>query len=67
MQEDLLNEAEIEEAITAGRIIRIQKDQFARTVYTIEGTTHNLRKVRVICRFSDSGQYIIIITVYEII
>lgn len=67
MQEDFLNEAEVEDAIISGRVVRIQKDRLKRTIYTIEGTTQHFRQVRIVCRFSDSGQYVIIITVYEII
>lgn len=67
MQDDSLTELEVEEAILNDVIVRIQKDKFERTVYTIEGITKKFRKVRIVCRFSDSGQFLIVITVYEII
>ena len=67
MQEDSFTETDIEEAILNGEIIRTQKDKLGRKVFTVEGTTDSFRKIRVICRFSDSGQFVIIITVYEFI
>ena len=67
IQEDLLNETEVEDAIISSRVIRTQIDKLKRTVYTLEGTTRNFRQIGIICRFSDSGKYVIIITVYEII
>ncbi|MFQ5707834.1 MAG: DUF4258 domain-containing protein [bacterium] len=67
MQPDELTELDIEEAVLNSKIVRLQKDHLGRTKYTLEGLTKNLRKIRVICRFSDSGELIVIITVYEII
>lgn len=67
MQEDLLTEVDIEHAILNGKIVRTQRDHLGRTKFTIEGKSQNFRKIRIICRFSDSGELLIIITVYEIL
>lgn len=67
MLEDELTEVELEQAILNGKIVSKQKDHLRRTKYTIEGQSKNLRHIGSVCRFSDSGALLVIITVYEII
>lgn len=61
-----LTEEEVEESVLAGRIVRRQKDRLGRRKYTIEGGTNAGRRVRTVCRFSDSGEQVVVITVYEL-
>ena len=63
---DGLAEDDVEASILSGRIVRIQADHLGRRKYTIEGKTVNGRRVRTVCRYSDSGERIVVITVYEI-
>jgi hypothetical protein len=66
MAADELTEEEVEGSVLSGRIIRNQKDSLGRRKYTIEGKTEEGRRVRTICRFSDSGDRVVVITVYEV-
>lgn len=66
MAADGLRETDIEESILSGRIVRRQKDRFGRRKYTVEGRTDEGRWVRTVCRYSDSGDRIVVITVYGV-
>ena len=59
-------EVDVETSILNGRIIRRQRDLLGRAKYIIEGAATDGRKVQTVCRFSDSGNYVVIITVYEV-
>lgn len=65
MAADGLSEDEVESSLLSGRIIRSQRDRVGRRKYTIEGRTVAGRRVGVVCRPSDSGEQIVVITVYE--
>lgn len=66
MYNDKLVEEDIEHAIQTGVVMRTERDRLARRKYTVEGTARDGRTIRVICRFSDSGNYLVIITVYAL-
>jgi hypothetical protein len=67
MVDDGLTEVDIENAILNGRIVSRQRDALGRAKYIIQGTAIDDRRIQTVCRFSDSGNYIVIITVYEVI
>ena len=48
-----------------GRIVRRQKDRLGRRKYTVEGVADDGRLLRAVCRFSDTGESLVVITVYE--
>ena len=50
----------------SGRILRAQSDRAGRRRYTLEERTSSRLRVRAVCRFSDSGEHVVVITVYEI-
>jgi hypothetical protein len=64
MYDDNLVEEDIEHVITHGTIVRTERDQLARRRYTVEGSAQETRTVRVFCRFSDAGNYLLVFTVY---
>ena len=66
MMADGLTEDDVEASTLNGRIMRIQADHLGRRRYTIEGHTVDGRRVRTVCRYSDAGDRIIVITVYEV-
>jgi hypothetical protein len=66
MHNDNLVEEDIEHAICNGAIVQTARDRLSRRKYTVEGTAQNGRTTRAICRFSDSGRYLVIITVYTL-
>lgn len=66
MAADGLTEDDVEQSMFAGRIVRSQEDRLGRRKYTIEGRTKEGRRMRTICRYSDSGEQIVVITVYEV-
>ena len=66
MDDDDFIEVDVETSILNGQIIRRQSDSLGRAKYIIEGTVTDGRKMQTVCRFSDSGNYVVIITVYEI-
>ncbi|MBI1930794.1 DUF4258 domain-containing protein [Candidatus Poribacteria bacterium] len=66
MADDDFIEVDIETAIWNGRIIGRQRDSLGRAKYIIQGVATDDRKIQIVCRFSDSGNYIVIITVYEV-
>ena len=67
MANDDFIEVDVETAILNGRIIRRERDSLKRAKYIIEGVAIDCRKMQIVCRFSDSGHYVVIITVYEVI
>lgn len=67
MYDDSLTEEDVETAINNGAVVRIQRDRLARRKYTVEGRARDGRTMRVICRFSDTGSDLVIITVYALI
>ncbi|MEK7702062.1 MAG: DUF4258 domain-containing protein [candidate division NC10 bacterium] len=66
MAEDGLAEDDIEESILAGQIVRVQRDHLDRRKYTIEGRSVTGRRMKAVCRYSDSGERLVIITVYAV-
>ena len=66
MAADGLTEADVEATVMSGRVVRTQSDRVGRRRYTLEGRTSSRRRVRAVCRYSDSGEHIAVITVYEI-
>ena len=66
MANDDFIEVDVETAILNGRIIRRERDALKRAKYIIEGVAIDGRKMQIVCRFSDSGRYVVIITVYEV-
>ena len=66
MAEDGLTEVDLEATVMSGRVVRTQSDRVGRRRYTLEGWTSSRRRVRAVCRYSDSGERIVVITVYEI-
>lgn len=66
MAEDGLAEDDIEESILSGQIVRVQRDRLGRRKYTIEGRSGAGQTIRAVCRYSDSGERLVIITVYAV-
>jgi len=66
MMADGLTEDDVEESVLNGQIVRVQTDHLGRRRYTIEGTAAGGRRVRTVCRYSDAGDRIVMITVYEV-
>ena len=66
MAEDMLDIADVENAIESGRITRTERDDPRGTKYVVEGMGIDQRtSVGVVGRFTSSGRYLII-TVYKI-
>jgi hypothetical protein len=65
MAEDGFEEEDFEEAVISGRIVRRQKDRLGRRKYTVEGKARDSRPLRAACRFSDSGEELVVITIYD--
>lgn len=65
MIEERFLEEDFEHAVMTGRVVRRQKDRLGRRKYTIEGTTQDRRLLRAVCRFSDTGESLVVITMYE--
>jgi hypothetical protein len=63
MLDDKLDRSDIENAILKGSIERKLSEDIRGTRYTIEGPANDERTIRVICRFKEDGN-LIIITVY---
>lgn len=66
MGEDGLSSVEVEQSVLAGRIVRIQRDEHGRRRYTVEGRSRSGRRITLLCRYDDSGEWIVVITVYEV-
>ncbi len=66
MVDDDFIEVDLETAILNGQILRRQRDLLGRAKYIIQGVATDSRKIQIVCRFSDSGNYVVIITVYEV-
>ena len=65
MAEDGFQEEDFEQAMRLGRVVRRQKDRFGRGKYTVEGGARDDRPLRAVCRFSDTGEKLVVITVYD--
>lgn len=65
MLSDGLTEDDVEASISSGRIVRIQADHLGRRKYTIERRTRDGRRLTMVCRYSDLGDRVVVITVYE--
>jgi len=65
MTEEGFEEEDFEQAIMTGRIVRRQKDRLGRRKYTVGGVADDGRLLRAVCRFSDTGESLVVITVYE--
>ncbi len=65
MAEEGFEEEDFEEAMMTGRIVRRQMDRLGRRKCTVEGTALDRRRLRAVCRFSDTGEALVVITVYE--
>lgn len=66
MTADGLTEDDVQALFLNGSIVRRERDLAGRTKYTVEGQTESGGQTRAICRFSDSGQQIVVITVYAL-
>ncbi len=67
MTEDGFEETDFERAVARGRIVRRQRDRLGRRKYTVEGGTRQGRLLRAVCRFSEGGGSLVVITIYEAI
>lgn len=65
MTDDGFEEEDFEQAALTGRIVRRQKDRLGRRKYTLEGTARDKRRLRGVCRFSEGGDSLVVITIYE--
>jgi hypothetical protein len=65
MTEEGFEEEDFEQAMTTGRVIRRQRDRLGRRKYTVEGLAREERSLRAVCRFSDSGASLVVITIYD--
>jgi len=65
MSEEDFDEEDFEQAMLTGRVIRRQTDRLQRRKYTVEGLTLDGRSLRAVCRFSDTGASLVVITIYD--
>ncbi len=65
MGDEGFEELDLERAVFTGRIVRRQRDHLGRNKYTIEARTPDRRLLRAVCRFSDTGESVVVIAVYE--
>ncbi len=65
MADEGFEEEDFEEAMVSGRVVRRQRDRLGRRKYTIEGLARDKRCLRAVCRFSDSGASLVVITIYD--
>jgi len=65
MTEEGFEEEDFEQAMMTGRIVRRQRDRLGRRKYTVEGVALDRRPLQAVCRFSDTGESVVVITVYE--
>jgi hypothetical protein len=65
MAEEEFEEEDFEEAMITGRIVRRQTDRLGRRKFTVEGLARNDRSLRAVCRFSDNGASLVVITIYD--
>lgn len=56
---------DFEQAMLTGQIVRRQKDRLGRRKYTVEGAALDKKPLRAVCRFSDTGDSLVVITIYE--
>ena len=62
---DSFEEEDFEEAMASGRVVRRQKDPLGRRKYTVEGRARDNRHLRAVCRFAQTSEKLIVITIYE--
>lgn len=65
MAEEGFEEEDFEQAMMTGRVVRRQKDRLGRRKYTVEGMALDGRPLQAVCRFSDTGTLLVVITIYE--
>lgn len=65
MAEEGFEEEDFEQAMMTGRIVRRQTDRLGRRKYTVEGLARDERSLRAVCRFSDTGASLVVITIYD--
>lgn len=65
MAEEGFEEEDFEQAMITGQIVRRQTDRLARRKYTVEGFARDGRSLRGVCRFSDTGALLVVITIYD--
>ena len=66
MTDEGFEESDFEQAVLTGRIVRRQRDRIGRRKYTVEGVAQDRRPLRAVCRFSDTGELVVVITVFEV-
>ena len=65
MWEDNLERLDVENAILKGKIEKKMTQDLRGTRYRIEGPSLDLKVIRVVCRFNDNNE-LLIITVYAL-
>jgi len=65
MAEEGFEEEDFEQAMITGHIVRRQKDRLGRRKYTVEGLALDRRSLRAVSRFSDTGELLVVITIYD--
>jgi hypothetical protein len=65
MGDEGFEEPDLEHAVLTGRIVRRERDHLGRNKYTVEGTALDRRVLRAVCRFSDTGESVVVITIFE--
>ena len=66
MADEGFEESDFEHAVLTGRIARRQRDHRGRRKYTLEGVTQDRRPLGAVCRFSDTGELIVVITIFGV-
>ena len=67
MAEEGFEEEDFEQAMVSGRVVRRQRDRLRRRKYTVEGLARDERSLRAVCRFSDTAESLVVITIYDVI
>jgi hypothetical protein len=65
MAEEGFEEEDFEQAMVSGRVVRRQRDRLGRGKYTVEGLARDERPLRAVCRFSDTAESLVVITIYD--
>ena len=65
MAEEGLEEEGFDQAMITDHIVRRQTDRLGRRKYTVEGSALDGRSLRALCRFSDTGASLVVITIYD--
>lgn len=66
MADEGFEESDFEHAVLTARIVRRQRDHIGRRKYTLEGVAQDRRPLGVVCRFSDAGESIVVITIFGV-